>query len=114
MTENSFGLLSAKSLCEEFARLKGFTLKLVKRPWYNLWYVRLRYGRYCMKYIDGAESRSPGMAYRSLAEKLCNPELCNPCGFNGWSHFGKCSSLEELALKMAVSGCCRRAEGDSC
>ena len=39
-------LHDAKSLCEEFARIKGFKLKLIRLPSSDRWFVRIRYGKY--------------------------------------------------------------------
>jgi len=102
--------LNPKSLCEEFARLKGYGLRLcgVSGSAYHygrLWYVRIRYGKYSLKYFDGARMRTQEKAWEALAEQLCDPDRWfNPHNFKGWSHFGKCSSFEELALKMTVAG----------
>lgn len=45
----------AKSLCEEFARLKGYTLKIYTVPigYRRLYFARIRYGKYSLKYFDG-------------------------------------------------------------
>jgi hypothetical protein len=95
----------AKVLCEEFARLKGYTVKLVKEPWRRFWLVRLRYGRYSLKFFDGPLRPSPKKAYEAFAERLCDPDRWFfPGKFNGWSHFGQCSGLAELAMKMAIYG----------
>lgn len=49
-------LHDAKSLCEEFARLKRYTLKMYTVPiGYSrrLYFIRIRYGKYSLKYFDG-------------------------------------------------------------
>ena len=95
----------AKWICEEFARLKGYRLKLMKIPWADRWYVRIRYGRYCLKYFDGTEADSPAGAYDFMAKQLCDPdEYFDPCNFKGWSHFGRCSGEAELVMKIAIAG----------
>ena len=43
-------LHDTKSLCEEFARIKVFKLKLIKTPWSDNWFVRIRYGKYDTKF----------------------------------------------------------------
>lgn len=100
-------LYDAKSLCEEFARLKGYTLKMhtavLRRG--RLYFVRIRYGKYCLKYFDGPCEWTRADAYAGLARRLCDPDRWfNPRNFKGWSHFGKCSCMEELAMRMAIYG----------
>lgn len=102
-------LRDAKSLCEEFARLKGYTLKMrtvsLGGRHGRLYFVRIRYGKYCLKYFDGPGAWTRNDAYEGLAERLCDPDRWfNPCNFRGWSHFGKCSCPEELAMRMAIYG----------
>ena len=48
-------LHDAKSLCEEFARLKRYKLKIYTVPigYRRLYFVRIRYGKYSLKYFDG-------------------------------------------------------------
>ena len=98
-----------RALCEEFARLKGYKLKVrsVSRRGRNakMYFVRIRYGKYCLKYFDGPYAHTPEGAYAGLAGRLCDPDRWfDPCNFRGWSHFGKCSCTEELAVRMAVYG----------
>ena len=45
--------LDAKALCEEFARLKGYRVRLVKEAFCEKWFVRLKYGDYNLKFFDG-------------------------------------------------------------
>lgn len=98
-------LHDAKSLCEEFARIKGFKLKLIRLPSSDKWFVRIRYGKYCLKYFDSLRQRCEKKAWEVFAEQLCNPDMWfNPRNFKGWSHFGKCSCTEELAMRMAIYG----------
>ena len=98
-------LADPRRVCEEFARLKGYRLELVKVPWKDRWFVRMRYGKYCLKYFDGWESSTRDGAYDNLARMLCTPDLFfNPYNFKGWSHFGTCSGLAELAMRMAIYG----------
>lgn len=95
----------AKSLCEEFARIRGFKLKLIKTPWSDNWFVRIRYGKYSLKYFDGLGRWCEKEAWEVFAEQLCNPDLWfNSHNFKGWSHFGKCSCPEELSMRMAIYG----------
>lgn len=99
----------SKSLCEEFARLKRYTLKMCTtspgRKRGRLYFVRIRYGKYCLKYFDGPCAWTRNDAYAGLAERLCDPDKWfNPHNFKGWSHFGKCSCIEELAMRMAIYG----------
>ena len=98
-------LYDAKSLCEEFARLKGYRLRLVKYAWHDHWFVRLKYGDYNLKYFDGPCALTKEGAYELFAEWLCDPdEHFDPGNFKGWSHFGKCSCPAELGLRMAAFG----------
>ena len=97
----------AKALCEEFARLKGYTLKLLSadRRFGRIYFVRIRYGKYCLKYFDGPWALARSDAYEGMAEWLCDPDRWFiPGNFRGWSHFGKCSCVEELAMRMAIYG----------
>lgn len=97
--------LDAKALCEEFARIKGYQVKLVKKPYLGQWFVRIKYGKYNLKFFDGACADSPGRAWKYFATQLCDPDRWfNPHNFKGWSHFGKCSCAEELAMRMAIYG----------
>jgi len=98
-------LYDAKSLCEEFARLRDYKVKLVKKPYCDSWFVRIKYGKYNLKFFDGAHADSPGRAWRYFAQQLCDPDrYFDPHNFKGWSHFGKCSCPEELAMRMAIYG----------
>ena len=98
-------LYDAKSLCEEFARIKGFKLKLIRLPSSGKWFVRIRYGKYCLKYFDSLRQRCEKRAWEVFAEQLCNHDMWfNPRNFKGWSHFGKCACTEELAMRMAIYG----------
>lgn len=97
----------SKSLCEEFARIKGYTLKtqIIRSRRGSLYFVRIRYGKYCLKYFDGPCAWTRDDAYAGLAERLCDPDRWfDPHNFKGWSHFGKCSCTEELAMRMAIYG----------
>lgn len=97
----------SKSLCEEFARLKGFKISLRRSPpaVAPLYFVRIRYGKYCLKYVDGMYGDTPEAAYANMVTMLCSPDdWFNAGNFKGWSHFGKCSCPEELAVRMAVYG----------
>lgn len=97
--------LDAKALCEEFARLKGYGIRLVKEAFCEKWFVRLKYGDYNLKFFDGPRACSPGQAWAYFATQLCNPDrYFDPGGFKGWSHFGRCSCPAELWLKMAACG----------
>lgn len=67
--------------------------------------MRIRYGRYCLKFFDSLPGDSPESAYSIMARMLCDPDRWfNPHGFRGWSHFGPAGSVEELAFKMAALG----------
>ena len=95
----------AKSLCEEFARIKGYRIRLVKEAFYEKWFVRLKYGDYNLKFFDGPHACSPDQAWEFFAEQLCDPDRWfNSHNFKGWSHFGKCSCPEELSMRMAIYG----------
>lgn len=98
-------LYDAKSLCKEFARLKGYHVRLVKEAFRDRWFIRLKYGDYNLKFFDGACADSPGRAWKYFAVQLCDPDrYFDPHNFKGWSHFGKCSCPEELAMRMAIYG----------
>ena len=95
----------SKSLCEEFARLKGYRIRLVKEAFRDRWFVRIKYGDYNLKFFDGPHADSPDGAWKYFATQLCDPDRWfNPHNFKGWSHFGKCSCTEELAMRMAIYG----------
>lgn len=95
----------SKSLCEEFAQLKGYKVKLVKKSYSDQWFIRIKYGKYNLKFFDGVCADSPSCAWKYFAAQLCDPDRWfNPHNFKGWSHFGKCSCIEELAMRMAIYG----------
>ena len=95
----------AEELCREFARLKGYRIRLVKEAFYEEWFIRIKYGDYNLKFFDGPHAYSPDGAWAYFAEWLCDPdEHFNPGNFKGWSHFGRCSCPAELGLRMAAFG----------
>ena len=56
-------------------------------------------------YFDGLGQQCEKKAWDVFAEQLCNPDMWfDPHNFKGWSHFGKCSCPEELAMRIAIYG----------
>ena len=105
---------SERDLCEGFADTFGYRLKLKTltlshsasgRVSSRAYYIRLRYGKYSLKFFDGPLESSEKKAWKSMAKCLCDPDkYFYPGNFRGWRHFGKLSSMSELALRIAATG----------
>ena len=62
--------LDCKALCEEFARLKGYRIRLVKEAFREKWFVMLKYGDYPPELQDRIRSSHGHLSNEEAAELL--------------------------------------------